>query len=236
MVANVLNVSVKCGVLVLAMLAFAVQPLDGATIKNTRNGPVILYAAEDTDTGDLEIHGTGLIIEEECPEIIFGGTKITDCLPTIDDVTGMHSVIIPLWADIEDGTHLLMLTTKNGATQFGVTLGAAGPRGEDGYPRSKIDLYSLGSVSTGQYGITTVALESTCGDTEDIAIGGRCAGPEGASLSGAGTDGNSALIQPSVNASFKCAWTKAPTLTGTFLAIVDCIDVDADTIPSPTSP
>ena len=143
----------------------------------------------------------------------------------------MHWITIPLPADIEDGTHLLMLTTINGTTRFEVTLGAVGPVGEDGVPRTKRDVYSLGSVSIGRNGVTTITSESTCGDTEDIAIGGRCTGPVGASLSGAGTDGNSALIQPSVNASYKCSWTKAPDLTGTFVAIVDCIDVDADTIP-----
>ena len=230
------------GTILLAVLAIMAQPAVGAAKINssenpTENAPVILNAAEDTDTGNLEIHGSQLIIAEVCPTITLGGIKIKDCLPTTNEATGVHWVTIPLPADIEDGTYLLMLTTVNGTTRFEVTLGAVGPAGadgvagEDGIPRSKMDLYSLGCVSLGQNGVTTNVLECSCGDHEDIALGGRCVGPPGTSLSAAGTEGNTGAIQPSVKASYKCTWTKSLTETATFLAVVDCIDVDADTIP-----
>jgi type 1 fimbria pilin len=213
------------------LLLFTAQAGAGTTMVEPKKAAVILSAAANLDSGNLDIHGTGLVVANTCPEIALGGVELENCLFRVDEGTRTQWVSVSLPSDIGDGTHLLTLTTVNGTTRFEVALGAIGPAGEDGAPSSKADLYSLGCVSIGQPGVTTSAVECSCGDTEDIALGGRCTGPEGASLSGAGTDGNSALIQPSVKASYSCTWTKAPELIGTFVAVVDCIDVDADTIP-----
>ena len=219
------------GFVSLCLLLLMVQAGAGKTVVALKKAPVILSAAANFDSGDLDIRGTGLVVANACPEIVLGGIKLKDCLFMVDEETGTQLISVALPPDIADGTHLLTVTTVEGSTGFEVALGAIGPAGEDGVPTSKADLYSLGCVSSGQTGVTTTVVECSCGDTEDIALGGRCNGPEGASLIGAGTDGNSALIQPPVKASYSCTWTKAPELTGTFLAIVDCIDIDADSIP-----
>lgn len=219
------------GFVSLLLLPFMVQAGAGEAGVDPNKAAVILSAAADLDSGDLNIHGTRLVVANACPEIALGGVKLEDCLFMVDTETGMQSLSVSLPSDIGDGTHLLTLTTVNGTTQFEVALGAIGPAGEDGVPSSKMDLYSLGCVSLAQTGVTTTDVACSCGDPEDIALGGRCNGPEGALLRGAGTDGNSALIQPSVKASYSCTWTKSAELSGTFLAVVDCIDVDADTIP-----
>ncbi len=219
------------GFVSLLLLPFMVQAGAGKIRADQGKAAVILSAVANRDSGDLNLHGTGLVVANACPEIALGGVRLEDCLFMVDAETGMQWVSASLPSEIGDGTHLLTLTTVNGTTGFEVALGSMGPAGEDGVPSSKADVYSLGCVSIGQTGVMTTDVACSCGDTEDVALGGKCNGPEGASLSGAGTDGNSALIQPSVKASYSCTWTKSPELTGTFLAVVDCIDVDADTIP-----